>query len=278
MKKILEDIIILYISILEIREKNIFKRYIIGSTVTLIVLILSYIFCIRILHSEFVRILVVYLLIILFLVIPSSLISLVCQKKENYLVNMTKEIFWGICIIILTPIICVDYIIDNSIRNEYITTDIYIIGNLYILVDSLFLLNVFSIIMDSTYNFINESCINCDSFPVRLFISLLITKMLNNLVNIVLFKIMDNTILKNKDEKKKIKDIEYLENKCKRLQLALLILAFALVIFMKKTSGYISEIEANDINNVITFFTLLILFFDKRKEWHLKGDDLIDMQ
>lgn len=278
MKKILEDIIILYISILEIREKNIFKRYIIGSITTLIVLILSYIFCIRSLHIEFVRILVIYLLIFLFLVIFSSLLSLACQRKENYLLNMTKEILWGVFIITLIPIMCVDFIIDNSIKNEYITTDTYIRGILYILFDSLFLLNIFSKMMDNTYNFINESCINYDSFPVRLFISLSLAKMLNNLFNIVLFKIINNTILKNEDEKKKIKEIEYLEHKCKRLQLALLILAFALVIFMKKTSGYITEIEANDINNVITFFTLLILFFDKRKEWHLKRDDLIDIK
>lgn len=277
-KKTIEDILILYISILEVRGKNIFKNYIIGSIIILIVLILSYFKFIGKSDIELAKILVVYLVIILILVIISSLLSFACLRKENCFINFMKEISWGICIIILIPIMCFDNIIDNNIKKEYITINTYLRGNMYILVDSLFLLYVSSMMMDKTYNIINKSCIKYDSFPISLFISLLLTKILNDLVNIILFKIMDKYILKNEDENQKIKEIDHLKNKCRRLQLALIILAFAFVTFIRKTNESIGETEASDINNVISLFTLLILFFDKRKEWHLRKDDIIDIQ
>ncbi len=277
-KKTLEDILILYISILEVRKKNVFKSYIIGSFVILILIILLYFKCIGKSQIVLAKILVVYLLIILFFVILSSLLSLACLRKENCFVNIMKELFWGICIFILIPIMCFDNIIDNNIKKEYISINTYLRGNMYILIDSLFLLYVSSKMMDKTYNIINKSCIKYDSFPISLFISLLLTKILNSLFNFILFKIMDKYILKNEDENHKIKEINYLKNKCRRLQLALIILAFASVTFMKKNSGSIWEVEGNDINNVISLITLLILFFDKRKEWHLKKEDLIDME
>lgn len=277
-KKTLEDILILYISILEVRKKNVFKSYIIGSFVILILIILLYFKCIGKSQIVLAKILVVYLLIILIFVILSSLLSLACLRKENCFVNIMKELFWGICIFILIPIMCFDNIIDNNIKKEYISINTYLRGNMYILIDSLFLLYVSSKMMDKTYNIINKSCIKYDSFPISLFISLLLTKILNSLFNFILFKIMDKYILKNEDENHKIKEKNYLKNKCRRLQLALIILAFASVTFMKKNSGSIWEVEGNDINNVISLITLLILFFDKRKEWHLKKEDLIDME
>lgn len=277
-KKTLEDILILYISILEVRKKNVFKSYIIGSFVILILIILLYFKCIGKSQIVLAKILVVYLLIILIFVILSSLLSLACLRKENCFVNIMKELFWGICIFILIPIMCFDNIIDNNIKKEYISINTYLRGNMYILIDSLFLLYVSSKMMDKTYNIINKSCIKYDSFPISLFISLLLTKILNSLFNFILFKIMDKYILKNEDENHKIKEKNYLKNKCRRLQLALIILAFASVTFMKKNSGSIWEVEGNDINNVISLITLLILFFDKRKEWHLKKENLIDME
>ena len=277
-KKTLEDILILYISILEVRKKNVFKSYIIGSFVILILIILLYFKCIGKSQIVLAKILVVYLLIILIFVILSSLLSLACLRKENCFANIMKELFWGICIFILIPIMCFDNIIDNNIKKEYISINTYLRGNMYILIDSLFLLYVSSKMMDKTYNIINKSCIKYDSFPISLFISLLLTKILNSLFNFILFKIMDKYILKNEDENHKIKEKNYLKNKCRRLQLALIILAFASVTFMKKNSGSIWEVEGNDINNVISLITLLILFFDKRKEWHLKKEDLIDME
>nr|WP_312578925.1 hypothetical protein [Sedimentibacter sp.] len=79
-------------------------------------------------------------------------------------------------------------------------------------------------------------------------------------------------ILKSEEDKLKHEisyDITYLKNTLRKVELAILILSFimvALKILPKELLEYLNEYQSDTIN-VLTVYTLIMLYLDKRKEW-----------
>jgi len=64
-------------------------------------------------------------------------------------------------------------------------------------------------------------------------------------------------------------DITYLKNTLRKVELAVLILLFIIVVLKilpKEWLGYLNEYQSDTIN-VLTVYTLIMLYLDKRKEW-----------
>lgn len=74
---------------------------------------------------------------------------------------------------------------------------------------------------------------------------------------------------KNRIKKEISYDITYLRNSLRRIELAILIICFvmiALKIVPKDSLDFLNEYQGDTIN-VLTIYTLIMLYFDKRKEW-----------
>lgn len=79
-------------------------------------------------------------------------------------------------------------------------------------------------------------------------------------------------ILKSEEDKLKHEisyDITYLKNTLRKVELAILILSFVMValkILPKELLEYLNKYQSDTIN-VLTVYTLIMLYLDKRKEW-----------
>ena len=111
------------------------------------------------------------------------------------------------------------------------------------------------------------------STPISIFLTLLIIKLEMDAVNWLILKIMSHYGMikakkisedKAEQEKKKIMDdADYQKKTLWKFQLACLIILFA----MEAITPDFLFAEQTDAMNVITMFTLIMLYLDKRKSW-----------
>ncbi|MBC8589672.1 hypothetical protein [Wansuia hejianensis] len=64
-------------------------------------------------------------------------------------------------------------------------------------------------------------------------------------------------------------DITYLKNTLRKVQLAILILFFVVIVLEIMPKELLRDFETykSDTINVLTIYTLIMLYLDKRKEW-----------
>jgi len=77
-------------------------------------------------------------------------------------------------------------------------------------------------------------------------------------------KIMDSDLQKELDY-----DMSYLENTLKRVQLEILIILFIITVFKVVPLNLLDDLNSyqGDIINVLTIYTLIMLYMDKSREW-----------
>lgn len=106
-----------------------------------------------------------------------------------------------------------------------------------------------------------------NKIPVIMFIAILLCRVEAELLFFTLTYIYK--FVKKKESKTIEDDIRYLKNSSKKLQLIVLIFIFFVAIFEIFPSQSVDFIykAKEDIINVATVYTLIILYMDKRKEW-----------
>ena len=64
-------------------------------------------------------------------------------------------------------------------------------------------------------------------------------------------------------------DMSYLENTLKRVQLEILIILFIITVFKVVPLNLLDDLNSyqGDIINVLTIYTLIMLYMDKSREW-----------
>ena len=212
------------------------------------------------------------------------------KKKRKKKFNIYK-VYFVICIISFLPCIIILSIIWLSINRS--TNKISNLG-FWILLLFVDLAIIYALIdkMAVIADYITNNIINCvnykfmrelEEFPISLFISISLIKLSMDIINSVVLKLLrilgDSTIenrirsdsrIKRPEEKIEYEkedlkhDISFQKKTFWKFQLAILILFFIYVTF----SPYgIFKYHQSDAINVITLFTLIMLYKDKLKEW-----------
>ncbi|MFR8505821.1 MAG: hypothetical protein ACLVCA_02060 [Peptoniphilus sp.] len=232
-------------------------------------------------EERIIFIIIAYIFIISSVGLICSLLTLLTFYKRGkliiYLICITK-ILWKFFTLLIFIGIVIYNLIDINNKNDSSNSNLLIVKSTFISMNMIIIISIFSIVMNinlkdfiekfNYFEFTNVEAIN-------LFIVFFLTKAICDIITLLIikamycFSIFESVGIKSSSSKNIYNNqssllVMYLNY---RTQLLSLIILFICAVFLfPDENSCVAKFYTNLIN-VVTIYTLIMLYLDKRKEW-----------
>lgn len=253
--------------------------------ITIISIILTIIFNNSMkIENKIIFIISVYILIFSSVGLISSLLTLLTfYKKPKHKIDLRfiTKILWKIFIILISIGIAIYNLIDINNMNDSNNPNLLIIKPTFISMNMIIIISIFSLIINKDFsrlikifNYFEFSNIEA----IKIFILFFLTKVISDIITLLIIKAMycfhvfESFGIKSFSPKNIYNNqssllVMYLNY---RTQLLALIILFICAVFLFPDESSCEAKFYTNLINVVTIYTLIMLYLDKRKEWSFK--------
>ncbi|MFR3064201.1 hypothetical protein [Peptoniphilus sp.] len=273
-------------NIWKIEEKKEIEKFIIYAIFFFILTIISTILMIVFknltkIEDRIIFIISLYILIFSSVGLISSLLTLLnFSISDKFKINLRciTRLFWKFFVVLISIGIIIYNFIDINNKNDSNNSNLLIVKPTFISMNMIIIISIFSIIINIDFsdfikNFNHFKFTNIEA--INLFIVFFLTKVICDIITLLIikamycFSIFESIGIKSSSSKNIYNNqssllVMYLNY---RTQLLSLIILFICAVFLFPDENSCGAKFYTNLINVVTIYTLIMLYLDKRKEW-----------